>query len=150
MPRHVNRESYFTSTRGLGLAIRSKNQQIRDKTYLYLADTIGELNIFYNLADVIFIGGSLVPHGGQNPIEAAYLGKKIFHGKYIQNFPDVYKILEQLKFTKQIENARQLEYFINDAFDNLKSINKDIKISKLKKEGNDAIKKTLKTIYQYQ
>ena len=50
----------------------------------------------------------------------------------------------------RIENARQLEYFINDAFDNLKSINKDIKISKLKKEGNDAIKKTLKTIYQYQ
>ena len=150
VPRHVNRESYFTSTRGLGLAIRSKNQQIRDKTYLYLADTIGELNIFYNLADVIFIGGSLVPHGGQNPIEAAYLGKKIFHGKYIQNFPDVYKILEQLKFTKQIENERQLEYFINDAFDNLKSINKDIKISKLKKEGDDAIKKTLKTIYQYQ
>ena len=85
MPRHVNRESYFTSTRGLGLAKRSKNQQIRDKTYLYLADTVGELNIFYNLADVIFIGGSLVPHGGQNPIEAAYLGKKIFHGKYIQN-----------------------------------------------------------------
>ena len=44
VPRHVNRESYFTSTRGLGLAIRSKNQQIRDKTYLYLADTIGAVS----------------------------------------------------------------------------------------------------------
>jgi 3-deoxy-D-manno-octulosonic-acid transferase len=107
------------------------------------------LNIFYSLANIVFIGGSLVPHGGQNPIEAAYLGKKIYHGKNIQNFIDVYDVLNQLKFTQQVENERQLEHYVKEALANPKSINKDININRLKKEGDDTVSKVLEVIYQY-
>ena len=149
VPRHVTRKSFFSSTKGLGLSIRSKKQKINNRTYLYLADTIGELNIFYSLANIVFIGGSLVPHGGQNPIEAAYLGKKIYHGKNIENFIDVYDVLNQLKFTQQVENARQLEHYVKEALNNPKSVNKDININRLKKEGNNTVSKVLEVIYQY-
>ena len=149
VPRHVTRKSFFSSSKGLGLSIRSKKQKINDRTYLYLADTIGELNIFYSLANIVFIGGSLVPHGGQNPIEAAYLGKKIYHGKNIDNFIDVYDVLNQLKFTQQVENERQLEHYVKEALAKPKSINKDININRLKKEGDDTVSKVLKVIYQY-
>ena len=149
VPRHVTRKSFFSSSRGLGLSIRSKKEKINDRTYLYLADTIGELNIFYSLANIVFISGSLVPHGGQNPIEAAYLGKKIYHGKNIQNFIDVYDVLNQLKFTQKVENERQLEHYVKEALANPKSINKDININRLKKEGDDTVSKVLDVIYQY-
>ena len=149
VPRHVTRKSFFSSSKGLGLSIRSKNQKIKDRTYLYLADTIGELNMFYSLANIVFIGGSLVPHGGQNPIEAAYLGKKIYHGKNIENFIDVYDILKQLKFTQQVENARQLEHYVKEALANPKSVNKDININRLKKEGDNTVSKVMEVIYKH-
>ena len=84
-----------------------------------------------------------MPHGGQNPIEAAYLGKKYTWQKYY-NFIDVYDVLNQLKFTQQVENERQLEHYVKEALANPKSINKDININRLKKEGDDTVSKVLK------
>ena len=49
-------------------------------TEFYIADSMGELGLFFRLADAAFIGGSLIPHGGQNPLEAALLGCAIVHG----------------------------------------------------------------------
>ncbi len=149
VPRHTNRLDYFSSTKGLGLSVRSKNQKINSRTYLYLADTIGELNMFYKLADVIFIGGSLVKHGGQNPIEAAYEGKKIIHGIHIQNFPDVYNILKHLKFTQQVNNERQLEHYIKKALINLSKFNDGINVKKLKREGRTTVQEVAKVINQF-
>ena len=63
-------------------------------TELYVADTIGELGLFYRLAPLVFMGGSLVPHGGQNPIEPAKLGAAILHGPHVHNFTDVYAALD--------------------------------------------------------
>ncbi len=57
---------------------------------IYVADTIGELGLFYRLAGVAFLGGSLVRHGGQNPIEAAKLGAVVLHGPHTWNFGAVY------------------------------------------------------------
>ena len=56
--------------------------------------TIGELGLFYRLAPLVFMGGSLVPHGGQNPIEPAKLGAAILHGPHVLNFADVYAALD--------------------------------------------------------
>ncbi|MGL4441836.1 MAG: 3-deoxy-D-manno-octulosonic acid transferase, partial [Bosea sp. (in: a-proteobacteria)] len=61
---------------------------------IYVADTVGELGLFYRLAPVAYLGGSLVPHGGQNPIEPAKLGAAIVHGPHVQNFIDVYGTLD--------------------------------------------------------
>ena len=64
-------------------------------TELYVVDTIGELGLFYRLAPLVFMGGSLVPHGGQNPIEPAKLGAAILHGPHVHNFTDVYAALDR-------------------------------------------------------
>jgi 3-deoxy-D-manno-octulosonic-acid transferase len=61
---------------------------------LYVADTVGELGLFYRLAPIAFLGGSLVEHGGQNPIEPAKLGAAIVHGRHVHNFTDVYATLD--------------------------------------------------------
>ena len=53
---------------------------------IYLMDTLGEMGLAYRLADIAFIGGTLVPHGGQNPFEAAQLNCAILHGPHIVNF----------------------------------------------------------------
>jgi 3-deoxy-D-manno-octulosonic-acid transferase len=55
---------------------------------------MGELGLFYRLAPIVFMGGSLVEHGGQNPIEAIKLGAAIVHGPHVFNFSDVYKALD--------------------------------------------------------
>nr|HAQ94861.1 3-deoxy-D-manno-octulosonic acid transferase [Afipia sp.] len=64
-------------------------------TGIYVADTMGELGLFYRLAPVVFMGGSLVAHGGQNPIEGIKLGAAILHGPHVFNFGDIYDALNQ-------------------------------------------------------
>jgi 3-deoxy-D-manno-octulosonic-acid transferase len=63
-------------------------------TDVYVADTLGELGLFYRLSPIVFMGGSLVAHGGQNPIEAIRLGASIVHGPHVFNFSDVYETLD--------------------------------------------------------
>ncbi|HET7714515.1 MAG TPA: 3-deoxy-D-manno-octulosonic acid transferase, partial [Bauldia sp.] len=61
---------------------------------IYVADTLGELGLFYRIVPVAFVGGSLVKHGGQNPIEAINLGAAVVHGPFVHNFADVYEALD--------------------------------------------------------
>ena len=103
----------------------------------------------YKLADIIFIGGSLVMHGGQNPIEAAYHGKKVYHGEYVENFSDVYMTLDRMKLSQIVKNERQLEHFIHEEYKTLDNEVRKVGISRLKKEGEETVKKVLKEIYQY-
>jgi 3-deoxy-D-manno-octulosonic-acid transferase len=55
---------------------------------------MGELGLFYRLAPIVFMGGSLVEHGGQNPVEAVKLGAAVVHGPHVFNFTDVYEALD--------------------------------------------------------
>ena len=70
------------------IAIRSKNDPIRNNTQIYIADTYGELDILMQHCEFVFMGGSLVDHGGQNFIEAAAYGKTVIVGSYMYNFID--------------------------------------------------------------
>lgn len=93
VPRHpVRGEEIVTLCKAGGMmpAIRSRGEAPDDRTTLYLADTLGELGLFYSLATVAFIGGSLVPVGGHNPIEPAKLGVPMMSGPEIANFKDVF------------------------------------------------------------
>lgn len=56
---------------------------------------MGELGLFYRLAPIVFMGGSLIQHGGQNPIEAVKLGASIVHGPHVANFSEVYRSLDE-------------------------------------------------------
>jgi 3-deoxy-D-manno-octulosonic-acid transferase len=97
VPRHPDRgASIVGMVRGAGLrfAQRSRGELPNPDTEIYVADTLGELGVIYRLAPIVFIGGSLVEHGGQNPIEAAKLGAAIVHGPHVWNFAEVYRALD--------------------------------------------------------
>jgi 3-deoxy-D-manno-octulosonic-acid transferase len=92
-PRHPERGDQLAAdieAAGLRLARRSRAEPIGARTDIYLADTIGEMGLWYRLADAAFLGGSMVMRGGQNPIEPAKLGVPILHGANVSNFRDVY------------------------------------------------------------
>lgn len=95
-PRHPDRGPAIAALaegQGLNVSLRSKGELPGSETQLYVADTIGELGLFYSLAPLAFIGGSLIPHGGQNPLEAVKLGTGVLVGSYMESFPEVYGAL---------------------------------------------------------
>jgi 3-deoxy-D-manno-octulosonic-acid transferase len=87
-PRHAARGDAIEAMlagRGLRTTRRARGKPVTRETEIYLADTMGELGIFYSIAGIAFIGGSLVAKGGHNPFEAARLDCAILHGPYISN-----------------------------------------------------------------
>ncbi len=97
VPRHPDRGAAIArnvGATGLRVGLRSHEELPTASTDIYVADTMGELGLFYRLAPIVFMGGSLVPHGGQNPIEAVKLGASIVHGPHVFNFSDVYEALD--------------------------------------------------------
>jgi 3-deoxy-D-manno-octulosonic-acid transferase len=98
VPRHADRGPAIwrmVAAAGLKAALRSRDELPTAATDIYVADTMGELGVFYRLAGAVFMGGSLVEHGGQNPIEAIKLGASIVHGPHVFNFADVYDALDR-------------------------------------------------------
>jgi 3-deoxy-D-manno-octulosonic-acid transferase len=87
-PRHsarANTIEAMLATHGLRTARRTRREPLTGETDVYLADTMGELGLFYSLASIAFVGGSLVAKGGHNPFEAARLGCAVLHGPDISN-----------------------------------------------------------------
>lgn len=97
VPRHPERGAGIAEiarVAGLNFAMRSRGDMPDDSTEIYVCDTLGELGLIYRIAPIVFIGGSLVRHGGQNPIEAAKLGAAILHGPHVWNFAEIYSALD--------------------------------------------------------
>jgi 3-deoxy-D-manno-octulosonic-acid transferase len=89
VPRHPARGpeiEKILAASGTPVSVRSRSQLLDKDIGFLLADTMGELGLFFRLTDIAFVGGSLVPHGGQNPIEPARLGCAIVHGPHLENF----------------------------------------------------------------
>ncbi len=96
VPRHPDRATQIAELceqAGFMTARRSVGDAITPETQVYLADTMGELGVWYRLAPVAFIGGSLAAVGGHNPYEAAQLDTAIIHGPHIENFAQIYASL---------------------------------------------------------
>lgn len=109
VPRHASRaEEVARALAPLHTARRSERDPILDDTDVYLADTMGELGLFYRLASVAFIGGSLVPHGGQNPLEAARLGCAVIAGPHMENFADIASSMQQDGALLRVSGAGEL------------------------------------------
>lgn len=92
VPRHPARGAEIAAeltAMGMTVARRSAGQPLAAATNVYLADTMGELGLFFRLADVAFMGKSLVPLGGQNPLEAARLGRAVLFGPHMTNFTEM-------------------------------------------------------------
>ncbi|MGD9638188.1 MAG: 3-deoxy-D-manno-octulosonic acid transferase [Alphaproteobacteria bacterium] len=91
-PRHPNRGDDIVkglSSLGLNIKQRSKSEMPDSTTDVYIADTLGELGLFYELCNKVFVGGSLIPHGGQNMLEPARFGCSVIVGKHTHNFTDM-------------------------------------------------------------
>lgn len=111
VPRHPDRGPLIAkllSSAGFTVALRSEGKLPEPETDIYIADTIGELGVFYNLMPVAFVGGSLVPHGGQNPVEAIKLGAAVVTGPHWRNFADAYEELLEAHGAIQVSDAQAL------------------------------------------
>ena len=111
VPRHPQRgrDIYNLAERaGQAPALRSQRQLPDHYTQIYIADTMGELGLIYTLAPIVFVGGSLVEHGGQNPIEAIKLGAAVLHGPYVENFAEIYAALDAARGTAEVADPNDL------------------------------------------
>lgn len=110
-PRHPERCAEIIeefSSQNLEIAVRSRGDEITPSTNIYIADTVGEMGIFYRLSGIVFMGGSLVKHGGQNPLEAARLECAILSGVNTDNFKDVYKEMQHYNGVLVVKDAGDL------------------------------------------
>jgi 3-deoxy-D-manno-octulosonic-acid transferase len=110
-PRHPDRGpdiAAMAAAAGLKPALRSRGQLPGPGVDIYIADTIGELGLLYAFVPIVFIGGSLVRHGGQNPIEAAKLGSAIMHGPHVGNFSEIYGALDTINGAGLVADAETL------------------------------------------
>ena len=152
IPRHVDRRNEIidiAKSKNLKFFCHSSDEMIPSDTEIYLVDTYGETETFYNLSNIVFMGGSIIKHGGQNPLEAARYGCKIIHGPYIENFKDIYKLLDKNNIAKKIRFKKNLITEIKKSLKIKKTSNlivrkiEDIGV-KILKSTSEEIKKIIK------
>jgi len=110
-PRHPERGGKIVELAeemGAVPVMRSRGHVPDRGTEIYVADTIGELGLFYRLAPIVFMGGSLVKHGGQNPIEPAKLDSAILHGPHVGNFSSLYAQLNRTRGAATVTDAESI------------------------------------------
>ena len=149
IPRHINRSNSIINeleSVNLNTVTRSSRQKISKTTDIYIVDTYGEATKFYELSKVTFLGGSLIKHGGQNPLEPARLGNYILHGPNIQNFKEVYRMLSKLSVSKKANNINNMKKIIDRKIE-YKQNSKIIK--KLNLIGINILKKNLTEINKF-
>jgi 3-deoxy-D-manno-octulosonic-acid transferase len=107
-PRHPERGPDILAiahAAGLKAALRSRRELPEADTDVYVADTLGELGLIYRLAPIVFVGGSLAGHGGQNPIEPIKLGAAVLHGPNVWNFAEIYAALDKSHGAEEVSDA---------------------------------------------
>ena len=150
IPRHVERKKEIISQLkilNLKIYIHSSGKKIPNNTDIYLVDSYGKTKSFFKICKTVFLGGSMIEHGGQNPIEAARYGCKILHGKNTWNFKEVYSLLNRYNVTDKINNLNQMKNCLENIIDN-KNTSKNTK-DKIDKLGDKILKMTLKEIKSF-
>jgi len=112
IPRHINRiDSIIKELTNLNLKIHLDEplSSIDVKTDIYLVNSYGKTKSFYNNCKNVFLGGSIINHGGQNPLEAARFGCNILHGKNVSNFREIYKFLDKNKISHLVKTKLEFE-----------------------------------------
>ena len=145
IPRHIHRANKITSdlnNLGLKVALHSFNNKKLKNVDIYLVDSFGETEKFLKISSSVFLGGSIIRRGGQNPLEAARYGANILHGKDTSNFKDIYKLLRSLNISMTVHTPEQLASLIKFK----KNKNTGMKIKNI---GDKILKKTIKELDKY-
>lgn len=119
VPRHPDRGPAIAATlegSGRRVALRSEGREISEDVEIYIADTMGELGLWYRLCEIAFVGGSLVSHGGQNPIEPAKLDCAVLYGPHMNNFVRIAHDLEQCGAAVAVADGHALAVAIERLF----------------------------------
>ena len=144
IPRHIDRKNEIKNElSGMGLKVHSHepSTKIQKDTDIYLVNSFGKTKSFYSIIRNVFLGGSLIQHGGQNPLEAVRYNCNILHGPNVSNFKDIYKFLEKEKISRKIYNYNQAANILDQLFKSKKT-KKNIR-NKVKFIGNKVLKKNI-------
>ena len=155
IPRHIDRIEKIQkelSNLNLKIVLYSKLNQIDINTDILLIDTYGEASIFYNISKYVFVGKStiksLIMDSGQNPIEPARLGCKIFHGPNVSNFVEIYEYLRTLGVTKQVNNSNELSISLIEEFEENKGEKSNIK-EEIHNYGQNILNNVIEELKKY-
>ena len=150
IPRHIHRtQKIIKEIKKLDLKIHlhDSKKKIDKKTDIYLVNSFGQTQSFFKVCKTVFLGGSIIKHGGQNPLEAAKYGCQILHGPNVWNFKEIYNLLGAHKVSHKITTSNQLSTKIEQIF-NRKKNSSDLQL-KIKSLGNKILNSTLKEINFY-
>jgi len=155
IPRHIDRIEKIKkelSNLNLKIDLYSKWDQIDSSTDIILVDAYGETSKFYNISKSAFIGkstiASLINTSGQNPIEAARLGCKIFHGPNVSNFLEIYEYLKTLGITKEINSFDELSQALIEELEEGEVKNNNIK-EKIDDYGQNILNNVIEELKKY-
>ena len=149
IPRHINRIPEIKKliiNFNLNFLIAETIDNLENNTDILIINSYGNTKKILKSSKYVFIGGSLVNHGGQNPIEVAYNNALIFHGPHVHNFSEIYNLLNKENIAFQINSEEELIDQLKDKFNNYP--NKNIK-EKLIKMGDEILLSTIKKLDQY-
>ena len=134
IPRHINRsEDIIKDLKNLKLKVikRSNGLKRSNDCDVLIVDTYGEMSNFLELSNLAFIGGSIINHGGQNPLEAVRMGNYVMHGEKIDNFKEIYNELKNYKISSQVKNISEMKRVFVKKYNYKKSKNKIKRIHNL-------------------
>ena len=149
IPRHINRSSEIINDMnklGLKTIAHTLNEKPKIDTDIYLVDSYGISSKFYSLTNVAFVGGSLIAHGGQNPLEPARFGNFIINGPHVNNFKEIYSFLKKNKMSSTTSSILKMEQTI---IKKLNHNNNKQNINKITKIGKQILDKNLFYINKY-
>jgi 3-deoxy-D-manno-octulosonic-acid transferase len=122
VPRHPERfgtVARLARKHGCRVALRSEQRQrLSDRVDVLIGDTMGELQLFYSAVDVAFVGGSLVPTGGHNVLEAAAVGAPVVFGPHMFNFEEIARLTLERGAGVRLAGAAELAPAISDFLGN--------------------------------
>ncbi|MDB9738913.1 3-deoxy-D-manno-octulosonic acid transferase [Candidatus Pelagibacter sp.] len=150
IPRHIHRtKKIIKEIKELNLKIHlhDSKKKIDKETDIYLVNSFGQTQSFFKICKTVFLGGSIIKHGGQNPLEAAKYGCQILHGPNIWNFKEIYNLLEAHKMSYKITTSNKLAFKVEQILNNKKN-SKNLQL-KIKKLGSKVLNSTLDEVNYY-
>jgi 3-deoxy-D-manno-octulosonic-acid transferase len=155
IPRHINRVKNISSLairQNLASQILNDKEDINEKADIIIINSFGVLKKYYDYCKFVFIGKSMLKKlenvGGQNPIEPAKQGCKIFYGPYVYNFKEIYEFLNSNGFAIQVQDEQELSSKLLESFE-AKDISFVSHVNNLEKYGDKILTETVGRIKNY-